>query len=143
METKTNWLALVVSALVGIALGFVWYGLLFSNQWMAGNGITMDAAGKMMKNGAEMPHSNLPMIVNTVSLLVYAYIMNWLVNKTSSFDLKSGATLGAMIGLIHLFGIYTGNRFAGNPISLSMVDGFYTFLLFTVMGTIIGAWRAK
>jgi hypothetical protein len=122
METKTNWLALVVSALVGIALGFVWYGLLFSNQWMAGNGITMDAAGKMMKNGAEMPHSNLPMIVNTVSLLVYAYIMNWLVNKTSSFDLKSGATLGAMIGLIHLFGIYTGNRFAGNPISLSMVD---------------------
>jgi len=142
METKTNWLALVVASLVGIAMGFLWYGMLFTNQWMAGNGITM-AGEKMMKNGAEMPMSSLPMIINTVSMLVYAYLMNWLINKTSSFDLKSGATLGAVIGVIHLFGIYTGNRFAGNPVSLSMVDGFYTFLLFTVMGAIIGAWRAK
>ncbi|HRG67799.1 MAG: DUF1761 domain-containing protein [Saprospiraceae bacterium] len=142
METKTNWLALVVSALVGIALGFLWYGMLFSNQWMAGNGISM-VGEKMMKNGVEMPMSALPMIINAVSMLVYAYLMNWLINKTNSFDLKSGATLGAVIGVIHLFGIYTGNRFAGNPVSLSMVDGFYTLLLFTVMGAIIGSWRAK
>lgn len=142
MENKTNWLALIVSALAGMGMGWIWYGLLFTNQWMAGNGITMDGE-KMMKNGMEMPHSPLPMIVNAISLLVYAWIMNWLVNKTSSFDLKSGATLGAMIGAIHLFGIYTGNRFAGNPVSLSMVDGWYTFLLFTVMGAIIGAWRSK
>jgi len=143
METKTNWFALIVSALVGMAMGYLWYGMLFTKQWMAGNGLTMDDAGNMMKNGVAMPHSSMPMIVNAVSLLVYAYIMNWLVNKTSSFDMKSGATLGAMIGAIHLFGIYTGNRFAGNPISLSMVDGWYTFLLFTVMGAIIGAWRPK
>ena len=143
METKTNWLALVVSAVVGMALGMLWYGFLFTNQWMAGNGITMDAAGAAMKNGAPMGHSSLPMIVNAVSLLVYAYLMNWLVNKTSSFDLKSGAILGAVIGTIHIFGIYTGNRFAGNPVSLSMVDGFYTFIMFTVMGAIIGMWRPK
>lgn len=142
MENKTNWLALIVSALTGMGMGWLWYGMLFTNQWMAGNGITMDGE-KMLKNGVEMPMSSMPMIVNAFSLLFYAYIMNWLVNKTSSFDLKSGATLGAMIGAIHLFGIYTGNRFAGNPISLSMVDGWYTFLLFTVMGAIIGAWRAK
>jgi len=116
--------------------------MLFSNQWMAGNGISM-VGEKMMKNGVEMPMSALPMIINAVSMLVYAYLMNWLINKTNSFDLKSGATLGAVIGVIHLFGIYTGNRFAGNPVSLSMVDGFYTLLLFTVMGAIIGSWRAK
>jgi hypothetical protein len=142
METKTNWLALLVSAVAGFFLGGLWYGMLFTNQWMAGNGITM-AGEKVMKNGVEMPHTMLPMIVNAVSLLVYAYLMNWLINKASAFDLKSGATIGAVIGLIHLFGIYTGNRFAGNPISLSMIDGFFTFFLFTMMGAIIGAWRAK
>ncbi len=141
MENKTNWLALIVSALAGMGLGMLWYRMLFSSQWMAGNGITMEGE-KAMKNGMEIDMS-LAMIVNAVSLLVYAYIMNWLVNKTSSFDLKSGATLGAMIGVIHLFGIYTGNRYKGNPTSLSMVDGWYTFILFTVMGAIIGAWRAK
>lgn len=142
METKTNWIALVVSAFVGMAMGWLWYGMLFTDLWMSGNGMTMEGE-KLMKNGAEMPMNSLPMIVNIISLLVYAYCLNWLVNKTGSFDLKSGATLGAVIGVIHLFGIYTGNRFAGNPTSLSMVDGFYTFLLFTVMGAIIGAWRPK
>lgn len=142
METKTNWIALVVSAVIGMAMGWLWYGMLFHELWMSGNGMTMDGE-KMMKNGAEMPMSSLPMIVNAISLLVYAYCINWLVNKTSSFDLKSGAMLGAVIGVIHLFGIYTGNRFAGNPTSLSMVDGLYTFLLFTMMGALIGAWRPK
>ncbi len=142
MEAKTNWLALVVAAVAGMALGWLWYGMLFTSQWMAGNGITMQGE-TAFKNGVEMSHSPLPMIVNTVSLLVYAYLMNWLVNKTSSFDLRSGLMLGAVIGTIHLFGIYTGNRFAGNPVSLSMVDGFFTFLLFSMMGAVIGAWRAK
>lgn len=110
---------------------------------MAGNGITMDDSGNMMKNGVEFPHSMWPMIINIVSLFVYALIMNWLVNKTSSFGLNAGACLGVTIGLIPLFGIYTGNRFAGNPVSLSMVDGIYTLLIFTIMGVIIGAWRPK
>lgn len=140
METKTNWLALIVSAVLGMALGMLWYGSLFLNQWMAGNGITKEGE-KMMKNGAEMDMSSTPMIVNTISMLVYAYLMNWLVNKTKSFSFQSGATLGAVIGAIHFFGIYTGNRFAGNPVSLSMVDGGYTFLLFVIMGAIIGGWR--
>lgn len=142
MENKTNWIALVVSALVGFALGWLWYGMLFTQIWMNGNGLTEDG-GKLFKNGIEMPMSSLPMIVNLISLLVYAYLMNWLVNKTQSFNLQAGATLGGVIGLIHLFGIYTGNRFAGNATSLSMVDGFYTFILFVVMGAIIGAWRPK
>jgi len=143
MENKTNWLAIVVCAVAGMGLGFLWYGFMFTNQWMEGNGITMGADGKMLKNGVEMSQSPLPMIVNVVSLLVYGYLISWLINKCAAFDLKSGATVGAVIGLISLFGIYTGNRYAGNPISLSMVDGFYTFLLFTMIGAIIGAWRPK
>jgi UDP-N-acetylmuramyl pentapeptide phosphotransferase/UDP-N-acetylglucosamine-1-phosphate transferase len=143
METRTNWLALIVSAVAGMVMGFLWYGMLFTNVWMEGNDITMEGTEKMMKNGVEMPHSPLPMIINAVSLLVYAWIMNWLINKCNATNLKDGATVGAAIGLIHLFGIYTGNRFAMNPTSLSMVDGFYTFLLFTVMGAIIGGWRPK
>lgn len=142
METKTNWLAIIVCAVIGMALGYLWYGVLFTNQWMDGNGITIDA-GKMMKNGVEMEHSKMPMIVNAISLLVYAFLINWLITKSSSFSLNDGAKIGAVIGIISLFGIYTGNRFAGNPISLSMVDGFYTFLIFTIMGAILGAWRPK
>ncbi len=141
METKTNWLALVACVIAGMVMGFGWYTL-FVDQWAAGNGIVIEGE-KMSKNGVEMPMSMLPMVVNVISLFVYAYLMNWLINKAQSGTLMGGATIGAVIGVIHFFGIYTGNRFAGNPTSLSMVDGFFTLLLFTVFGAIIGGWRAK
>ena len=123
-------------------LGFLWYGALFQNQWMAGNSITM-TGDQMFKNGVAMDMSMTPMIFNTIAMLVYALVMNWLIQKTGSTDLMSGLTLGAVIGGIHLFGIITGNMFAGNPMSLSMVDGSYTFILFAAMGAILGAWQKK
>ena len=70
---KTNWLAIAASVVVGMFIGFLWYGMLFQNQWMAGNGFTMEG-DKMFKNGAEIPISSTPMIVNTVAMLVYALI---------------------------------------------------------------------
>jgi hypothetical protein len=143
METKINWMALLVATLVGFAIGFIWYGLLFTDVWMAGNGITMDASNNMMKNGVAVEHSKLPMIINLITLFLYAVIINWLLHKTGSTTLNTGACIGGVLGTISLLGIYTGNRYAMNPTSLSMVDGFYMLILFTAMGAIIGAWRPK
>lgn len=137
---KTNWLAILVCVILGMAMGFIWYGALFQNQWMSGNGITM-TGDQMFKNGVAMEMSMTPMIFNTVAMIIYALLMNWLVQNTGSTNLMSGLTVGAVIGLLHLLGIITGNMFAGNPMSLSLVDGSYTFALFAVMGAILGAWQ--
>ena len=142
MEAKTNWLAIAASVVVGMLMGFLWYGMLFQNQWMAGNGFTMEG-DKMFKNGAEIPMSATPMIVNTIVMLVYALIMNWLLNKMSISTWQSGAMVGGGIGLLMAFGILTGNMFAQNPMSLTMVDGSYSLVLFALMGAIIGGWRKK
>ncbi len=139
---KTNWLAILVCVILGMAMGFIWYGALFQNQWMSGNGITM-TGDQMFKNGVAMEMSMTPMIFNTVAMIIYALLMNWLVQNTGSTNLMSGLTVGAVIGLLHLLGIITGNMFAGNPMSLSLVDGSYTFALFAVMGAILGAWQKK
>ena len=109
---------------------------------LSGNGITM-TGDQMFKNGVAMEMSMTPMIFNTVAMIIYALLMNWLVQNTGSTNLMSGLTVGAVIGLLHLLGIITGNMFAGNPMSLSLVDGSYTFALFAVMGAILGAWQKK
>jgi hypothetical protein len=103
----------------------------------------MDASNNMMKNGVAVEHSKLPMIINLITLFLYAVIINWLLHKTGSTTLNTGACIGGVLGTISLLGIYTGNRYAMNPTSLSMVDGFYMLILFTAMGAIIGAWRPK
>lgn len=144
MQNQTNWLALVVAAVAGMALGFLFYGALFQDVWMAGNGITTNADQTVMyKDGKEIPMSALPMIINTVAMLIYAYLMNWLITKTGETTLTGGVQVGAVVGFIGLMLHYVSNRFAANPTSLSLVDGGYTLVLFIAMGAIIGAWRKK
>jgi len=142
MERKTNWLAIVVSVVVTMLIGFLWYGVLFQTQWMAGNGITMEGE-KMFKNGAEIPMTPTPMIVNTVAMLIYALVMNWLLAKMNVSTWQTGATIGAGIGLMMVLGILTGNLFAQNPMSLTLVDGSYSFVLFVLIGAIVGGWQKK
>ena len=146
MFNKTNWLAIVAAAVAGMVLGFLWYGQIFIDTWMAGNGITMTGEGEsaqMFKNGKAMEMSNLPMIINTVALLFYALVMDWLVQKTNFKSWAGGAKLGSVIGFVGLMLTYVGNRFAGNPTSLSMIDGLYTLVLFAIIGAIIGGWRKE
>lgn len=139
---NTNWLAIAVSVVAGMAIGFLWYGALFQNQWMEGNGITMDG-DTVLKDGIEQVSSSTPMIINTLAMAIYAIFMDWLINKTQDTSWAKGATLGLILGLVMVVSIYVGNLFAMSPISLTMVDGSYSMVLFTVIGAIIGGWRKK
>ncbi len=146
-SNRTNWLALGAAAIGGMVTGFLWYGVLFQQQWMDGNGITMEGEGatlKMFKNGAPVAVDDVtPMIANFAAMLFYAFIMNWLMKKANANTLNEGVMFGGAIGLMSLVGVYINNMFAMQPSSLSMVDGSYALVAFTVMGAIIGAWQKK
>jgi uncharacterized membrane protein len=102
-----------------------------------------DDHSKMLKNGVEIPMSATPMILNTVAMIVYALLINWLINKSNANNLVSGATIGFIIGLISCIQVFIGNLFAANSNTLSMVDGSYALVVFTVIGAILGAWQKK
>lgn len=142
MERKTNWLAIAAAVVAGMVIGFLWYGALFHEQWMAGNGITQEGE-KYLKNGVEMPMSATPMIFNTIAMILYALVVNWLLGRMGINTLMDGAMAGGVIGLLMAAGEYTGNLFANNPMSLTMVDGSYALVLFALMGAIIGGWQKK
>lgn len=142
MERKTNWLAIVAAVVASMVIGFLWYGALFSAQWMAGNGITMEGE-KILKDGVEMPMSPAPMIFNTIAMVAYALIMNWLLGRTGANTWMDGAKVGGVIGLTIAIGVFVGNMFANDPVSLSMVDGSYYLVLFTLIGAIVGGWQKK
>ena len=141
---KFNWLAIFVGAVACFFLGFLWYGVLFLDTWAAGNGLEIDkVAETMSKNGTEIPMSSAPMIINTIAILFFSWFMHWLQNKTGGRSINNGLSLGILIGVVMFLGIMTGNLFAANPISLTMVDGTYTFITWILLGLIIGAWPQK
>ena len=39
-----NWLAVLVAAITTFVIGWVWYGMLFKNAWIAETGITDEKA---------------------------------------------------------------------------------------------------
>lgn len=142
MGQKTNWLAILVSVLAAFFVGFLWYGVLFQQQWMAGNGITMQ--GDMTyKDGVQMSGSMVPMLVNLAAMAVYALFVNWLIGRLGVSSWMEGAKIGGSIGIIMAIGELTANQFAGNPMSLTMVDGSYAIVLFAIIGAIVGGWRKK
>ncbi|MFK8037787.1 MAG: DUF1761 domain-containing protein [Crocinitomicaceae bacterium] len=141
---NVNWLAILLSLVACMGIGFLWYGGLFMDQWMAANGITLGEGGEtMIKNGVEMPPSATPMIVNTIAMIIYALFMHWLLERSNSFTLKGGSTTGLTLGVILYIGIVLNNMFAMTPYDLTMIDGSYAVVLWTVIGTIIGAWPKK
>jgi hypothetical protein len=137
---KVNWISIIAALVASMAIGFLWYGALFQSQWMAGNGITMEGE-KMLKHGIEVPVTSAPMILNTIGMVIYALFMNWLIGKTGDNTWMKGGTLGFILGLILCIGVFLNNMFASSPTSLSMVDGSYALVLWTVTGAIIGGMK--
>lgn len=148
MQTKTNWIAVIVAAVAGMFIGFLWYGLFFQLQWsdavgLTGPGLTTPGE-EIFKYGESVELDPVyPMLVNTVILIVLAALMSWLVGKTDSASYAGGAIVGLVVGTFVTLMSSVGNLFAMEPSTLSFIDGSYYLVLFAVMGAIVGGWRKR
>ncbi len=111
---------------------------------MAGNNYTWQDETKteMNKNGVIIEQSMTPMIFNFFLIILYAVLINWLINKTNEQNLKGGLSIGLFLGIIIASGVFAGNMFAGNPISLYYCDGIYSLILFCIIRRYNG-WLAQ
>ena len=83
-----NWVGVIAAVVVGQVIGFLWYGMLFEEQWMALSGVTPsgDAA-------------NTAMALGVVNQLVVAVGLAWLIGKLGNATLAGGATAGLLAGI--------------------------------------------
>ena len=141
---KINWLAIVVAGIATFFFGWLWYGGLFTDIWMAGNNIKPGPdETTMFKNGVEHPMSFTPMIVGLVVNIVFAWFIHWLMNQMGGRSLSRGLQIGLMIGIIMFIGVASGNLYAVNPFNLTLVDGGYSLLIWMISGLIVGGWPQK
>lgn len=140
MEVPVNYLAVLVSGIVAVIIGALWYGPVFGKQWMKLAGISMDGmkSMKMTPIGA--------MIGGFITSLLMAYVLSHIYVFASVYM----NTAGIMGGLSSGFWIWLGFAvpmtgasylFEGKPLKLWILNAAYYLVVLLAMGAIIGAWQ--
>jgi len=130
--SSINWLAAVVAALSGFAVGGIWYGPLFGKAWMAATGMTEEKA----KSGNMAMIYGLTYVLNVVAAISLAMLLG--PERTWQTGLLYGAITGltfvsTAIGITYLF--------EQRPLSQFLINAGYQTVNFATMGVILGAWH--
>ena len=126
-----NWLAVVVAAASPFVIGSLWYGPVFGKLWMRLTGISKGTPGQNSM-GLTM---GLTAVLN---LIIATSLALFIGGGNAQFGffagLAAGLTFVAMaLGVIYLF--------ESRPFKLWLVNAGYQVVVFTLMGTILGAWH--
>ncbi len=128
-----NWPAVAVSTLAAFMLGGLWYSrALFGNAWMQEVGLTEDAV-----NNANMAKT----FGGTIVLQILAATALSAFLGTDSNWLR-GLETGLWVGLFWIATAYgVTYLFEQRSGRLFLINAGYYVVLYSIMGTIIGAWH--
>jgi len=129
---QIHWIAVAVAAVAGFPLGALWYGVLFGKAWMAATGITKERAKQ----------ANMARIYGTTLLLNLVIATSLAMFIGSGSDWTDGLFAGFMAGFTFVaaaFGITY--LFEFRSLKLWAINAGYQVVVFSVMGTILGAWH--
>lgn len=125
------YLAVLITAIAGFAIGAVWYGVL-SKQWIKAAGIAVGADGKPQGG------SPLLMVYGFLCVLVVAGMMRHAFAMSGITTPGMGVVSGFGIGAFFITPWITLNALFGmKPKELPMIDGGYATVACAVMGGVL------
>jgi Protein of unknown function (DUF1761) len=136
---KTNYLAVIVAAVVYWLLGAVWFGMIFGNQWMKLEHISEEQVASMKGAAVAVPY-----VVSFVFGLVIAFVLAQLCAWRNASTAARGASLGVLLWLGIVAPVtYTTNMYEMRPTNLFLINEGYVLVGLLIMGAILGAWTKK
>lgn len=135
-----NYLAVLVAAIAGMAVGLVWYGPLFGKTWIALSGMTPDKIEAAKKKGMGPTYA-----LAFLGTLVMSYVLAHSLFFASEYLAVFGTSAGLMTGFWNWLGFIA-------PVTLGMVlwggkswklwalDNGHYLVALCVMGVILANW---
>lgn len=133
---RTNYLAVLVCAIVYWLLGALWYAVLFTKPWMALEGPAVTQASNMTPALSYI----ITFFLNLLIAFVLAQVCIWRNANTAA----RGAAMGILlwIGIVGPI-VYTTYMYEARPKALFAINEFYPLVGLCLMGAILGAWTKK
>ncbi|HYL61963.1 MAG TPA: DUF1761 domain-containing protein [Candidatus Methylomirabilis sp.] len=133
---RTNYAAVVVSAVVYWLLGALWYAVLFNKPWMALEHVTEEQAKTM--------NPVLPYIIAFVLELLMAFVLAQICTWRNANTAAKGASLGILLWIGFIGPVtYMTYMFEMRSMELFAINEFYPLVGLCLMGIILGAWTKK
>lgn len=136
VEFTVNYAAVLVSAVVSMVVGMVWYGPLFGKKWIALAGISEKQVKEGQKKGMAgmMPQ----MVAGLISYVVLAYVLSMIVDFAGAKTAVEGAITGFWIWLGFLattslsMVLWEGKKF-----ELYLLNNAYMLVVLALAGAIV------
>lgn len=131
---SVNYLAVVVSAVVALVIGFVWYAPpVFGNRWMSYLGTTQAQLGNPGPMG---------MATGVVASLANAWVLAVLSLNLKGSTLTDGVLLGVLCWLGFMATITAAQiSFEKRPWGLWLLNNAHNVLIQILIGAIVTVWR--
>lgn len=130
MGTEIHWLAVLVAAIAGFAVGALWYGPVFGKAWMAERGVTPEDAAK----------ANMPMIFGTAFVLnlIASFVLDHVLGTYGAPDLGLSVMIAGGIALGFIATSFGVNYlFSRLSMRLFLIDAGYWLVVYCVMGVVL------
>lgn len=125
--THVNWLAVIIAAVAGVVIGFIWYmPAVLGKRWAAESGIELPAAGSV---------SPMIYLVSVVQSLVQAYVVCLFAGGAG---VVNGAIIGFVLWLLIGAATYSAVLFERRSYMYWAINAGYSLVSCLVMGAIAG-----
>jgi len=136
---RTNYVAILVSAVVYFLVQAVWYTV-FKSQYVAALQRSTAEIQQMQQHG----NTPLPYFVAFVCNLIFAYVLSWAILRSGSATLIKWALTGAVfaIGFVATSTL-TQYMFEQRSVELFEINSGAALVGAILMGAILGAWKKR
>lgn len=137
-----NWLAVLVSAVVSMAVGFLWYSpVLFAKPWMKLMGVKCDTPEEKAAMQKEAgPLYGQAFICSIVSAVFLAIVLSRMMVPDSDLWRGLKIAFGVWLGFVATVQ-YTNALFNKKPKALFFIDTGYQLVCYLIMGAILTKWQ--
>ncbi len=130
-----NYWAVLVAAIVGMAIGAIWYSVLFGKKWMELMNIDSQKMDEM-KAKAKWSY-----VWGFLTLLVTAYVLAHLVDYAEATTWLGGLQAGFWVWLGFVATVMLGGvLWEGKPVKLYLIGAAHELVSLLVMGVILALW---
>ncbi|MEK6932992.1 MAG: DUF1761 domain-containing protein [Nanoarchaeota archaeon] len=131
-----NLLAVLVSGVIAMFIGFLWYGPLFGKMWIKLSNINPKQMKEMKKKS--MGKSYFLAFIGT---LLMSYILSLLASYFSATTFGQGAWLGFLIWA----GFFVTSKLGmtiweGKPLGLYVLNVFHDLFVLVIIGGVLSIW---